>query len=130
MPSQLKTETHPGNTRSLFDRISPTKRREAKQEARARKLTELYPTVGNCPVNERQQSSDGLPGPSVGRCEHALFGGICPRHGDLRPFLIHRDPEASGYKGEIYELIEEDWLPDRADRDFGPDDLFTLPRVR
>jgi hypothetical protein len=35
-----------------------------------------------CPV--REHTADGAP---VGRCDHSVYGGYCPRHGLLAPYL-------------------------------------------
>lgn len=50
--------------------------------------------TGACTVRER--TGDGVP---VGRCFHATYDGICPRHGDVRQWLAtsidERDLEAA-----------------------------------
>lgn len=91
-----------------------TKRREKKFREEHEALLAAHPLNGHCPVVER--TGDGI---SVGRCEHALRGTYCPRHGNLDGHLAKRDGP-----GDVWELIEEDELPPRGRRDMGPELLF------
>lgn len=46
--------------------------------------------TGNCPV--REHTGDGA---FVGRCEHACYDGICPRHGRLSDYPTNDDREVA-----------------------------------
>lgn len=80
-----------------------------------RKLQSAYPLNGNCPVIERAGDGD-----AVGRCDFALYGTFCPRHGNLTDRL------AKAADGS-WEPIDEQTLPSRETRDFGPAGLFDRP---
>jgi hypothetical protein len=44
--------------------------------------------TGSCPI--REHTADGA---FVGRCEHACYDGICPRHGTLSSYTNDDDRE-------------------------------------
>jgi hypothetical protein len=76
-----------------------------------------YGFTGNCPV--RQRTGDGA---SVGRCWHSTYGGICPSHGNVSAYLT--DPDTGRC------TVDENDLPPREQRDFGPPDLRTYFGVK
>lgn len=91
-----------------------TKRREKKLREEHEALRAANPLNGHSPVVERTGA-----GESVGRCEHAIRGTFCPRHGNLDGLLVKREGP-----GDVWELIEEDELPPRAHREMAPDLAF------
>ena len=48
----------------------------------------MTPLPGNCPI--REHTGDGA---YVGRCEHAIHDGACPRHGLLAMYADNDDRE-------------------------------------
>ena len=94
---------------------------ERLKDAKKITLREEYPFNGNCPVVLR--TGDGY---SVGRCEHALYGDICPSHGRLTGMLHLREAKPEHGLTQVLELIEEAQLPPRSERDFGPPGLFSV----
>jgi len=83
-------------------------RKQSWQRQRLKELKERYSVNGNCPVLER--TADGA---FIGRCEFALRGAYCPRHGDLAGML-----ESGDYGG--YVGIPEAWTGVPPERDLGP----------
>lgn len=73
-----------------------------------RRAKPTFEMTGSCPV--REHTGDGA---YVGRCEHATYGGYCPRHGRLADY-----PD------------NDDRAVDPADRDFGSAKLAVFLRGR
>ena len=54
-----------------------------------RRRAETHPRLdGNCPI--REHTGDGT---YVGRCDFAVYDGICPRHGILTDYITLDDRE-------------------------------------
>lgn len=46
--------------------------------------------TGNCPI--REHAGDGV---FVGRCDHAVYDGVCPRHGRVADYPTRDDREVA-----------------------------------